>query len=84
MSDASQPVISVKDGKAWYRHGLVIRKCVCLSADETVIAGSDWLKEIVSSGVSEDLMVIRQPEFDAFRNDADEDWAPPQPKTWDR
>jgi hypothetical protein len=82
--DKSQPVISVKGDKAWYLHGLVMRKCVCLSADEKIIAGQDWLKEIVSSGNSEELMVIRQPEFDAFRIDADEDWGPPKPKTWDR
>ena len=80
----SQPVINVKGGKAWYCHGLILRKCVCLSADEKILAGSDWLKEIVSIGMSEEIMVIRQPEFDAFRVDADEDWEPPKPKNWDR
>lgn len=84
MNDASQPVISVKGGKAWYRHGLIIKKCVCLDANERPIAGTDWLQEIVASGNSEELVVIRQPEFDAYRKDADEDWQPPQPNTWDR
>jgi hypothetical protein len=70
----SQPVINVKGGKAWYCHGLIICKCVCFDANEQVIAGRDWLKEIAESGVAENLMMIRQPDFDAYRRDADEDW----------
>lgn len=77
----SQPVINVKGGKAWYCHGLIMKKCVCLDADERPIAGADWLQEVIKTGVPEELMVIRQPEFDAYRRDADEDWQPnPHPK----
>jgi hypothetical protein len=75
----SQPVISVKGGKAWYLHGLIMKKCVCLDSEGTPIAGTDWLKEIAESGNAEELMVINQPEFDAYRRDSDEGWQPPEP-----
>jgi hypothetical protein len=72
--NSSKAVVRVKGGKAWYCHGLMFKKCLCLNADEQIIAGEDWLQEIISSGISEVLMLIHEPEFDAYRRDADEDW----------
>jgi hypothetical protein len=72
----SQPVIRVKGGKAWYCHGLTFQKCVCRRADGFIVAGKDWLEEIVQTGIAEKIMVVTEPQFDAYRTDADEDWLP--------
>ena len=73
----TQPEVRVKGGKAWYINGMSIQKCVC-KRDGRVIAGMDWLKDIIATGKPEPIMVIEQPTFDAYRRDADEDWQPPR------